>query len=141
MANDLQTTTIFKESNYSEAVSYLEDDHVNYAEDAFEDMLPEEVFGAGLTVGQDEEDGMTEEGEETVEDVLSTFTEGEGSFGEMGADLEGLDEQLSKIVKEHGDEHASILLPGADVSSEDLEDDEKGKETDYANDGDLNKFV
>ncbi len=140
MANNSQTTTIFKESNYSEAVSYLEDDHVNYTEDGFEGMLPEEIFGAGLTVGQDE-DGMMEDGEATVEDVLSTFTEGEGSFGDMGEDLEGLDKQLTKLVKEHGDEPASVLLPGSDISSEELDDDASDKETDYANDGDLSKFV
>ena len=129
MANNLKTTTIFKESNYNDAVSYAEDD--------FEDMSSEEIFGAGMasSVGTDDLD------EVTIGDVLEPFAEGEGSLGEMGEELESLDEDVTQFLEEHGDMPLSDLLPGADVSSDDLEANEEEAETDYANDGDLSKFM
>jgi len=138
MANNIETT-IFKESNLNETTSYAEEDNVNYAEDDFKDMSPEEMFGAGTAsaVGTDDLESIT------LEDVLEPFTEGEGSLGEMGEELEELDEDVTKFLEEHGDMPISDLLPGSEVSIEDLkkEEDNEDTVTDYANDGDLSKFM
>ena len=75
MANNLKTTTIFKESSDYDAISYVEDDYVNYAED-FEGMDPEEIFGAGLSVGEESEEEMT------LEEVL----DGVGEMTELAKD-------------------------------------------------------
>jgi hypothetical protein len=135
MANNLKTTTIFKESDYNDNISYVEDDHVSFAEDDFEDMAPEEIFGAGMASSVDEDDLE----EATYGDVLETFVEGEGSLKEMGDDLEGLGEDVTQFLEDHGSE--PVLLPGADVSSDEVNADEEEVETDYANDGDLSKFM
>ena len=54
MTNNLQATTIFKESDNNEAVSYVEGYNVNYAEaydmnDSLDGMTVEEIIGAGAT--------------------------------------------------------------------------------------------
>jgi hypothetical protein len=138
MANKFETTAIFKESNhYDDQVDYLEEDHVDYAEDAFEDMDPEEVFGAGMasSVGTDDLKDVT------LSDVLEPFAEGEGSLGELGGELGDLDRDVTEFLEEHGDVSLSDLLPGSDVSSTDIDEDEEEVETNYADDGDLEKFM
>ena len=145
MSNSLKTVTIFKEANYGDATSYLED-HVSFSEDGFEDMSPEEIFGAGMasSVGTGDEgetifeEDLAELKDVTLGDVLEPFSEGEGSLGDLGERLEDLDEDVTQFVEEHGDMPLSDLLPGADDYKP---DDEPEPETDYANDKDLSKFM
>jgi len=136
-------TVIFKEAAFPEedlagdTAVYSEGDSVNYSEDGLEGLLPEEIFGAGMAeaVGTDDLDSVT------VGDVLEPFVEGNESLEEMEEVLGGLGDDVAEFVEEHGDLKLSDLLPGADISSEDLDDDEDEVETDYANDGDLSKFM
>lgn len=77
----------------------------------------------------------------TLEEVLRPFVEGEGSLEEAAEELEGVHEQAEEILEEHGDKQLSDLLPGADVSLSDFEDEDEARDTDYANDKDLSKFM
>ena len=133
MANKFKTTTIFKESNHSDYVDYMEGDYVDYAEDDFEGMDSEEIFGAGMASAV----GTDDLGDVTLSDVLEPFAEGEGSLGDLGDELEGLDKDVTEFLEEHGDVSLSDLLPGSDVSSEDIDEEEEEAETNYADDGDL----
>jgi len=147
MSNNFKTITIFKESSYSDAVSFAEDDHISFEEDGFEGMSQEEIFGAGAAsadVGTGDE-GVTFFEEEiddlkdaTLEDIFEPFVDGEGSLGDLGERLEDLDEDVTQFVEEHGDTPLIDLLPGADDYQP---DDEPEPETDYANDKDLSKFM
>jgi len=150
MATKLEQT-IFKESTYlsDEATSYVEDEATSYAEDEatsyaeddpFEDMSPEEIFGAGMASSEDDPEDVT------LGDLLRPFTEGDGSLGEMGEELAGLDEEVTGLLKDNkGVTKVTLedldLLPGSDISSKDLDDNEEEKETNYADDGDLSKFM
>ena len=137
MANKFETTAIFKESNHSDYVDYMEGDHVDYAEDGFEGMDSEEIFGAGMASAV----GTDDLGDVTLSDILEPFAEGEGSLGELGDELGGLDKDVTEFLEEHGDVSLSDLLPGSDVSSEDIDEEEEEVETNYADDGDLSKFM
>jgi len=155
MSDNLKTITIFKEANYGAAISYAEDDHISFEEDGFKDMSPEEIFGAGMASAAGEsgegetffeedleefqEEGLAELKDVTLEDAFGDFIEGEGSLGEIGEDLKGLDKDVTKFVEEHGDESlADLLLPGAEDY---VHDEEEEPETDYKNDKDLSKFM
>jgi len=147
MSDNFKTITIFKESNYSDAVSFAEDDHISFEEDGFDGMSQEEIFGAGMAsadVGTGDEgetifeEDLKELGDMSLEEALKPFSEGEGSFGDLGDTLEDLDEDVTKFVEEHGDMPLSDLLPGADDYQP---DEEPEPETDYANDKDLSKFM
>ena len=59
MASNFKTTTIYKESQMNDQVSYMEGDLTNFSEDdMFEGLSEEEVFGAGMAsaVGTDDLD-------------------------------------------------------------------------------------
>jgi hypothetical protein len=153
MSNNYKTVTIFKESNYSDAVSYAEDhdhdqdDHISFKEDDSEGVSLEEILGVGMasSVGTgDEGETIFEEDlekmkDESVEDFLKPLSEGEGSFGDLGEELESIDKDVTQFVEEHGNMSLSdLVIPGA----ADYEpDDEEEPETDYANDKDLSKFM
>lgn len=128
MASNFKTTTIYKESQANEQVSYMEGDLMNYSED---DMFAE----MASAVGTDDLEDVT------LKDVLEPFSEGEGSLGELGGELEDLDEDITQFLEEHGDVTLSDLIPGSEIRSEDLDEDEGEKETNYADDGDLSKFM
>ena len=138
MASNFKTTTIYKESQMNDQVSYMEGDLTNFSEDdMFEGLSEEEVFGAGMAsaVGTDDLDSVT------LKDVLEPFAEGEGSLGELGDEMEELDADVTEFLEEHGDMTLSDLLPGSDIRSGELDDDEEEKETNYIDDGDLSKFM
>jgi len=137
MANNFKTTTIFKESELDQT-SYVEGDLTGYAEDdMFEGLSEEEIFGAGMASAV----GTDDLGDGTLEDVLEPFTEGEGSLGELGGEMEGLDKDITEFLEEHGDVSLSDLVPGSQLRSEELDEDEDEQETNYADDGDLSKFM
>jgi hypothetical protein len=126
MSDNLNTITIFKESNYMESTSYREDaaidsgaEYVSFAEDGTEKNKESATLG----------------------DMLESFTEGEDSFGEIGSELEDLDKDVTKFIEEHGDMEVGDLLPGAEVRLSDLNEEDDERETDYANDRDLSKFM
>jgi hypothetical protein len=128
---------IFKEAaDPDESYAYDESDDVFFAEELRE--APEGLAGAIIALEDGAESDMSDK---TLKEVLEPMTEGEGSFGELAEDLEAMDEDVSKFIDEHGDMTLGDLLPGSDVRADDLEDDVEEKETDYANDGDLTKFM
>jgi len=142
MSNKIETV-IFKEATFlgedlaSDTEVYSEGDSVSYSEDNLEIFSPEEIFGAGMT----EEAGTDDLEDVSLKDVLEPFAEGDESFGEMAGELEDLDEVVTEFIEEHGDLKLGDLVPGADISSDDLDNDKEEVETDYANDGDLSKFM
>ena len=76
----------------------------------------------------------------TVEEAFSPMIEGEDSLGELGEELTELDESLTEFVEEHGDEKISII-PGSEAKESDFEEEEVEEEGDYANDGNIKKFL
>ena len=144
MTNSLRGTTIFKESNLDAVVSYAEGDYVSFAEDdiAEDDMLEELRGNAAVGAALESADLSQEDLEgATLGDILEPFAEGEGSLGELGGELEELDEDVTKFIEEHGDVSLSDLIPGSELTSDDLDNDKEEKETNYADDGDLSKFM
>lgn len=76
----------------------------------------------------------------TVEEAFSPMIEGDDSLGEIGEQLTEMDEELTEFVEEHGDEKISII-PGSEAKESDFEEEEVEEEGDYANDGNINKFL
>jgi len=114
--------------NYTTSYIYKESQDFSSAEDILDYITSED-------------DGMFETEVVTVEEALSPMIEGEGSFGEMGEELIELDEDITKFVEEHGDEKISII-PGSEAKESDFEEEEPDEdEGDYANDGNINKFM
>lgn len=136
-------TVIFREAMFSEedlaadTSVYSEGDSVNYSEDDIEELLSGDILGSNMAtaVGPDDLEDVT------LEDMLEPLAKGDESLKDMAEALEGLDDDVVAFVEEHGDIPLKDLLPGAGVSSEDLEDKEVEVETDYINDGDLSKFM
>lgn len=105
--------------------SYIYKEAQNYAEDyLMEDDLSDNSHDVVMT----------------VEEALSPMIEGEGSFGEMGEELMGLDDVITEFVEEHGDDEVSVI-PGSEARESDFEEKEEEDEGDYANDGNLKKFM
>ena len=148
MSNNFETTIIFKEAmipeaNYvSDAAVYAEDDSIGYSEEDIHEILPAELVTHFEEVSS--EVGTDDLASVTVKDVFEPFIEGDESLGELGEDLEDLDEDVTKFVEEHGDTTLEdLLLPGSNVSSKELDNESNSdtEETDYVNDGDLSKFI
>ncbi len=77
----------------------------------------------------------------TVEEAFSSMVDGKGSFGDIGENLIEIDEELTEFVEEHGDEKISII-PGSEARESDFEEpEEDDDEGDYANDGNIKKFL
>jgi len=138
MSNSTKNTVVYKE-----AAQVAPPDEVLYEEGAFDfaedDVLEfaEESGGEADSVTVFEEDLKRME-DASLGDLLEPLTEGEGSLGDLGEELEALDEDVTQFAEEHGDIPLSDLLPGADDYKP---DDEPEPETDYANDKDLSKFM
>jgi regulator of replication initiation timing len=144
-----------KQAYYSEA-SYAEDfivDQTDYAEDEELSVLEQAIkeFGSDeegvvmdvFPTGAFSENDFSEKefGDMTLQEALDSMMEGDESLGELAEELEKLDEEVEELVEEHGDMKLSDLIPGSDLSAADLDEDKEEKETDYANDGDLTKFM
>jgi len=83
-----------------------------------------------------EEELESPESDVSVHEYVEEFIEGEGGIDDMQETLEYIEEDLEGMDEDHGEE----LLPGSFVSKSDA-DSEEEVETDYANDGDLSKFM
>jgi hypothetical protein len=128
---------IYKEATQpEESYVYDESDDVFFAEEL--QGSPEGLVGA--IIGMDE-DLDPELSDKTLKEVLEPMVEGEESFGELSEELAKMDEEVTELLEEHGDTTLGDLLPGADVRAEELEEEAEEKETDYVNDGDLEKFM
>jgi hypothetical protein len=130
-------------SDYSEGEDYV----LDYAEDEdytqlLEDVIePEEGIVAQVFSESDfsEEDAKIDS-EMTLQDALDEFVSGDASFGSLSDELESVQEDLEEIAEDYPDTKIKDLIPGSDISAEDLSDD-SDVETDYKNDGDLSKFL
>jgi hypothetical protein len=82
---------------------------------------------------------LEKEEDQTVGEFIESVEE---DIGEMKETLDDTSEIASDIDSEFGDEKLSALLPGSEslADSED-EDEDEVEDTDYANDGDLSKFM
>lgn len=128
---------IYKEATQpDEAYVYDESDDVFFAEELQGE--PEGLVGAIMEMGDDLGSDISDK---TIKEVLEPMAEGEDSFGDLAEELKNLDGDVTELIEDHGDVVLGDLLPGADVRPEDLEDDVEDEETDYANDGDLTKFM
>ncbi len=127
MAKTLKTLTIFKESNFQDAVAYAEDDQQVFMEEDLSEFIEddeisfEEVFSdhdlGSLDVAPSED--------VTLEEAL----EGVGEITELAEEAEELAEEVEK------------LIPGSSASSSSLDEEVEEKETNYIDDGDLTKFM
>ncbi len=133
MSSD-NNTVIYKEAlstgghnSYDEA---LDPAVVSFTEQDLED------HGDGVTVFEEEYPL-----DMTLEDALEPFVDGDNDLGDIAEEAEGLRDEIHEIIEDHGDITFSELIPGADVSSKDINGAEPERETDYANDGDLSKFM
>ena len=77
----------------------------------------------------------------TLEDMLKPFVEGDSSLEEAAEHLEDIHEEAEEILSEHGDKQLSDLLPGAGIRLSEFEEEDEARDTDYANDKDLSKFM
>lgn len=148
-----------KKEAYYEESAYVEDfsmDSVNYAEDkesnssilerALEELDSEGEEGVikdVFTTGEFSESDFSEEdfGDMTLGEALENLSKGEDSLGDLAEELSDLDETVDEIIEDHGDMKISDLIPGSSLSASDLDEDKEEKQTDYANDGDLTKFM
>lgn len=139
----------YEDSSYSEnSVNYAEDEEVGQG--IFEDILEsldsndeEGVIADVFETGSFSENDFSEEdvGDMTLQQALESLTDEEDGIADLAEELEEVGEDLEELVEEHGDVKLKNLIPGSNVSAEDLEDKEEEVETDYANDGDLTKFM
>ena len=128
---------IYKEA-FPAPVSYIEDHSVvDFAEDDVREFSEDHGLEADSdTVFEKELKGLSDI---SLEDVLEPMKDDLGDLEKEVGDAEGV---VEEIIAEFGEESAlKVLLPGSNVSSEDLDDDTEEKLTDYANDKDLTKFM
>tara|TARA_Y100001970_G_C14159421_1_gene817604 strand:- start:117 stop:1136 length:1020 start_codon:yes stop_codon:yes gene_type:complete len=129
MSVNTKRTTIYKEA-FDAPVSFEESFAIDYVEDYAEDFL--ESPGGETVFEEDLKDV-------TLGEMLEPMETG---LGELADQLEDAEKDVEDIISEYGEEEAmSILIPGSDLSSDDLKEDEEERETDYANDRDLTKFM
>tara|TARA_B100001094_G_scaffold333399_1_gene411478 strand:- start:3306 stop:4385 length:1080 start_codon:yes stop_codon:yes gene_type:complete len=144
-----------KKEAYYEDSSYSENS-VNYAEDEgldngmFEDILEsldlneeEGVITDVFETGSFSENDFSEQDVEdlTLQQALESLSEGDSSLGDLAEELKETEEEVEELLEEHGDSKISDLIPGANISIKEVGGEEEAKETDYANDGDLSKFM
>lgn len=136
---------IFKEATQAEMplrdnLDYGERESVvNYAED-----LIEEDAAFDVVTYSDEEHPQSLEEDMSVKEYLEPLIDGESSLGDLGEELTDLDEEVESFMNENKELmeiDIKELIPGADISSDDIDEEETEVETDYANDGDLSKFM
>lgn len=147
-----------KKEAYYEDSAYVEDfamDSISYAEDKDDELSvlekAMEEFGSGeegvvgdvFSTGDFSEGDFAEEEykDMTLQEALEGLSEGDESLGELADELKELDQDVDELLEEHGDTKLSDLIPGSSLSSKDLDGEKEEKETDYANDGDLTKFM
>lgn len=111
-----------------------QEDYVSFSEDGF-GFVDVGTGDEGETIFEED---LEDRGDESIETFLKPLIEGDGSFGDLGEELEDIDKDVTQFVEEHGDMLLSDLLPGADNYKP---DEEEEPETDYANDKDLSKFM
>lgn len=112
---------------------------VNYAED-----LIEEDPAFDIVTYSDEEADAELDVDMSVKEYLEPLIDGEGSLGDLGKELSELDEEVESFIEGNEDlveTEIRELIPGSDISSDDVDEDEGEIETDYANDGDMSKFM
>ena len=112
---------------------------VNYAED-----LIEEDPAFDIITYSDEEADAPFDADMSVKEYLEPLIDGDGSLGDLGKELSELDEEVASFIEgNEGLMETEIreLIPGSDISSDDVDEDEDEVETDYANDGDMSKFM
>jgi len=151
MGEEMRKQAYYQESSYAEdfvmdPVSYAEDEEAEFSilEEAMRQFgqKDEEVSGDVFPTGDFSESDFSEEvGDMTLGEALKSLTDGPNDLGDLAEELEDLEESVDELVKEHGDVPMKELIPGSDISAEDLEDKAEDVETDYANDGDLTKFM
>ena len=152
MSSFLNKTVIFKEASGGapgmNSIMYAEDQH-DYAEDSSfvnfsEDDEAAEAGSADVFLFSEEEGAHPMEEDlldMTLEEALAPFVKGEGSFEEIADEADELQEDVEELIEDHGEKTLSDLLPGAGVSSDELVGEKEERETDYANDKDLTKFM
>lgn len=134
MSNNTQHTTIYKEAFAGDRLHEEAPDTVNFAEDnSFEDML--DPSDGNISFSENELEDLT------LEDVLKPFIEGDGGMEDVVETAESVLGDAEDLLEEHGDESLSNLLPGANVSLSEFEEEDEARDTDYANDKDLTKFM
>lgn len=154
MSGHKQNITIYKESGiFGESSLYSEEsfaeDEIGFSEDTDIKVVPiseKTLFSEGDILEFEEEgDGVSvfEEDLEdiTLEEALGPIVDGEGNLEDIAEEATEIHEDFKEMLDEHGDMPLSDLLPGSEVSSKDLDDDDDEKETDYENDKDLSKFM
>jgi hypothetical protein len=97
----------------------------------------EGVFFEEELTGTDKEPEAELDSDISVHEYVEDFIEGEGGIDDMQDTLEYIEEDLLDVDEAHGDEP----LPGSFMTESETEDGEEEVETDYANDGDLSKFM
>lgn len=137
---------IFKEASPAEApfrnnLDYGErESMVNYSEDLGEDG----GIAFDVVTYSDEDTLHAFDEDMSVKEYLEPLVDGEGSLGELGEELADLNEEVESFMdsnEELMETEIKELVPGADISSDDIDEEEEEVETDYANDGDLSKFM
>jgi len=146
---DMKKEAYYEDSSYSEnSVNYAEDEE--FAQGMFGDILEnldsseeEGVIADVFETGSFSENDFSEEEVEdmTLQQALESLTDKEDGIGDLAEELEEVGEDLDELLEEHGDVKLSDLIPGSNVSVKEVNGEEEEKETDYANDGDLSKFM
>lgn len=146
---DMKKQAYYEDSSYSEnSVNYAEDEDLGQG--MFEDVLEsldlneeEGVITDVFETGSFSENDFSEEdvGDMTLQQALEGLSEGGESLGDLAEELKETEEEVEELIEEHGDVKISDLIPGANVSAKEVSGEEEEKETDYANDGDLSKFM
>tara|TARA_A200000159_G_scaffold157799_2_gene174355 strand:- start:1280 stop:2362 length:1083 start_codon:yes stop_codon:yes gene_type:complete len=123
-------------------ISYSEDDYVVFPETSADEGGSHTVFKEDL-----EEHDHHDLQDTTVGEYFEELSEGQGGISDISETLEDVEEyaeEIEEAIKKNDLENAplSSLIPGSDASKEELfGGDDEEKETDYANDGDLTKFM
>lgn len=130
------------ESLGEDLINYSEDDYVMFTDTGEGDSHT--VFEEDL---EDDSQGDLPADTATIGEYFEELSDGDGGISEISENLEDIEEyaeEIEETIKEKGleEEPLASLIPGSGSSQKDLlggDDDEK--ETDYANDGDLAKFM
>lgn len=152
MGEKMKKEAYYESSAYAEnfamdSISYAEDkgDELSVLEKAIEEFGSGEegVVGDVFPTGDFSESDFDEEEykDMTLQEALEGLSEGDESLGDLAEELEELDKDVEELLDEHGDKPLSDLIPGSSLSAGELDGEVEEKETDYANDGDLTKFM
>lgn len=139
---------IYEESRVAnKTAGSLGDDLINYSEDDYVTFpgAPEEA-GSHTVFEEDLESPADLRTDTTIGEYFENLSDGEGGLSDITEHLETAEEyaeEIEDIIKDKklDDEPLSSLIPGSQVSTQELFGDDEERETDYANDGDLSKFM